>query len=410
MRKFYTLPLLLLAFVDLAIANDTIPATKVTHKFGGRIDFLTYWDNYKNVENFNGVQVKFPSRPEYNSKGENINFQPRLRMSVAPTRFNYTINATNVMGANVKGFIEVDFMGNADNLLGMLRLRHAYIDMQWKTRSLVIGQTSHLSMADEAVLNVVTYGGGMPFNPLNRPLQIQFNQKFGKNSTITLAAAMFNGSVGVEQGNSMVPDFHVRYTGGAADGFSYGATAGVRLLKPRTLTADSSFATKQMVTFDAAVFARYIFGGGYGLRVYGIIGQDISPLTMIGGYATLYSERTIQDYGYAPLSSYSAFVDFETPSYKEHWQLGIFAGYQQNLGSTQQIDLSKLVTSNPGIDRFWRIAPRIYYNYKKHLSFGLEYMFSGASWAKEMDRYYRPVSGSKNAYDDRVTFIARFKF
>lgn len=409
MRKLFTL-LLLLVSSNLLIANDTIPPTKVTHKFGGRVDLLVYWDNYKNVESSNGVQIKFPARPEFNSKGEDINFQPRVRMSVAPTRLNYTINATNILGGNLKGFVEVDFMGVSENVLGSLRLRHAYIDMQWKNRGLVLGQTSHLTMFDETALNVVSYAGGMPFNPLNRPLQVQFMQRFGRNSTVTLAAAMFNGSMGTMQGNACVPDIHVRYTGGEPNGLSYGIAAGVRVIKPRTLTADSSFATKKMVTFDGAAFVRYIFNGGYAVRLFGIIGQDISPLTMIGGYAPLYSERTLQDYSYAPISAYTAFLDFETPLYGDHWQAGIFAGYQQNLGSDQEIDLKKLVIFDKGIDSFWRIAPRFYYHYKKHLSFGLEYMVNGAAWAKQMNNYYRPVSGCERSIDHRVTFLARFKF
>lgn len=409
MRKLFTLILLLSA--QTLMANDTIQPTKFTFKFGGRIDLEIYSDTYKSVESRNGLQYMFPAKPEYNSKGEDINYQPRLRLGVAPSRFNFTATATNVLGATVSGFIEVDFMGVSDNVFSTLRMRHAYINMEWRNRSLLLGQTSHLTMADEAATNTVTFGGGYSLYPLNRPVQVQFRQNLGKYSNITIAAAMFGGTIGNEQSYAMLPDLQIRYTGGNPSNFVYGVVAGVKSTKPRTLTADSLRTSQKVIALDAAIFARYTFGAGYAIRLYGIWGQDLSALSILGGYAPLYSERNEDDYGYAPTSAVSAFLDFESPVYNDKgWQWGVFAGWQQNLGSFREIDLTQASIPNMGANYYFRVAPRLYYHFKKHLTFGLEYMLSGAQWAKEMDAFYRPVATYDNTYNHRVTFLARFKF
>lgn len=408
MKKLFTLLLLLSS--ELLFANDTIPETKFSFKFGGRIDVNLFYDSYQSIESRGGLMYKFPDKPAYNKDGDDVNFRPWLRFGIASSRVNFAATATNVLGATVRGFIEVDFMGTADNVLSTIRLRHAYVDMKWKNRALLVGQTSHLTMVDQVAANTVTFGGGYSINPLNRPVQVQFTQNLGRYSNLTLAAAIFGGVTGDRQSYALMPDIQLRYTGGNADTFTYGLVVGMRSEKPRTLTADSTLTSEKILSFNAAIFARYTFGGGYAAKIFGLWGGDLSPLSILGGYAPLYEDRNKVDYGYAPLRAFSAFLDVESPLYCKSWQWGIFGGWQQNLGSAQMIDLSQATIANKGINYYWRVAPRVYYNYKKHLTFGLEYMLSGAQWAKEMDNYYMPISNYETTYNSRVTFLARFKF
>lgn len=408
MKKIFTL--LLLVAAQSLVANDSIPVTKVTHKFGGRIDVMIFSDSYNHVATRNGLQYIAPVAPSLNSKGEDVNFQNRLRMSASPSRFNYQMTATNVMGANLKGMIEVDFMGNTDANQNLIRMRHVYIDMKWDRRSLLIGQTSHLSMPDEAACNTVTYGGGYPFYPLNRPVQVQFHQKMGENYTLALAAAMFSGKTGDMQSYAMIPDFQARITSSHAKGLSWGAFAGFKVIKPRTLTADESLAKETLTSFNAGAFARMVFPAGYAIKLYGIWGQELSSLSVMGGYAPLLSDAGKQDYGYTSIAGVSALADFESPVSKKGWQWGIFGGMQQNLGSADEINPAKVSVTYPGMDNFWRLAPRVFYHYQKSLSFGLEYMASGAKWAESMDENYKPIDTHDATLNHRITFLARYKF
>lgn len=414
MKKLFTL-LLFSTIIATATATtkDSLPKaeTKVTFQFGGRVDLMLMSDSRDNIDSRNGTQYLFPNKPVYNSKGEDINAQGQLRFSVAPTRLHFAATATNVLGATARGYVEIDFMGVSDNVLSTIRMRHAYMTLKWRNRSILLGQTSHLTMVDEIASNTVTFGGGYPFSPLNRPIQLQFTQQFGKHANITIAAAMFGGSFGTAQSYTFMPDIQLRLQFGNPAKFTYGIMGGVKSIKPRTITADSSLTNKKLTTFDAGLFARYTFGGGYAVRLYGIWGQDMSQLAMIGGYAPLLSDRGVQDYGYSATSTVSASIDFESKQYKSGLRWGIFGGYQANLGSNKALDLKNKPTfSDYGIDSYWRIAPRLWYNYKNFLSFGVEYMFTGASWAKSMNDNYRPAERYPEVYNNRVTILARYKF
>lgn len=390
-------------------AQDSTKRKKVEFKFGGRIDLMVFTDSYKSAENRGGVQYLYPERPFYNDKGEDIQFQNRLRASVAPTRLHLSVMTTDILKADALGYIETDFMGITPDVMYGVRLRHAYFRLKWKTNSLLLGQTNHLTMVEEMSANTVTFGGGYPLNPLSRPIQIRFSQDLGQKMNITAAAALFSGVTGENQSFVMLPDLQLKFTVGSASKLLVGAVGGVKVLRPRTLTGDMSKATATVTAFNAALFGRYSFAGGYCVKLFGIWGQDLSSLSIIGGYAPLLAEYSPEaDYGYAPTSAYSVWADFESKKWKG-WQCGIFAGMQQNLGTSKEVVVQDSYIPNRGIYRFWRVAPRIYYHHKG-LTFGLEYMYSMATWSKQVDDYMRPTEKYPNTFNNRVTLLARFTF
>jgi len=405
-------------FLFAASQADSLGATadKVSFKFGGRIDLLIYSDSYNSVEIRNGAHYYFPQAPLYNDYGEDINKSGRLRMSIAPTRLNGSVFVPELIGANGMGFVEIDFMGSNESTLGAIRMRHAYFSLQWKRTRITAGQTSHLAMVDELSPLAVSYGGGNPIAPLNRPIQVQFGAKVGHghgNMTLTAAAAFFSGETGRAQSYAFLPDIHIKFAAGNVnDGLYGGVLGGYKLLKPRDLTEDLTKAKKTVGSWDVAAFGKYSFAKGYSVKLYGIWGQDLSPLSMLGGYAPLLSDQGKPDYGYAPVSSYSAWVDFETKRYSG-WAAGIFGGVQKYLGASKDIDLANPAAANRiayyEVEGFWRVAPRVSFTYKK-LYFGLEYMISSARWAEQLNNDYTAARSYPDTYNNRVTILARFAF
>lgn len=391
--------------------NKVVDTTKVNFKFGGRVDLLTYFDTYNSVENRNGAQYMFPMAPILNSVGQDINFQNRLRVSVAPTRLNMTVNVPKLSPtAKAKAFVEVDFMGVNESVLGAIRLRHAYFSVDWKNQSLLVGQTSHLVMIDDIAPNVVTFGGGYPLNTLNRCIQFRFTQRFAKHSSFDFAASILSGKESECQGLAVIPDFHARLNFGSKTQ-QFGFAGGLKVLKPRALTADSMRTSQKFLSFDFAAYYKGNFKG-HTLTVYALWAQDANPLGTIGGYAPLLADKGKLDYGYAPTSAISAWIDYQTPKY-DGFSFGAIVGGQKNLGAFKEVDLSNPVVKstipNFGIDKFLRVAPRILYDYKM-LTFGLEYMYNIASWGKTFDTHYRPTEMYPNTFNNRVTLLARFKF
>ena len=416
---------ILLCFVISLLAcpvcADSLPASlsgggqeepkseKITFKFGGRIDFFLLSDTYESKETCNGAQYFFPLAPLYNDKGENLNYVNRLRASVVPSRLNATVNVPELLRARGKGYVEIDFMGLSEATLGMIRLRHAFFSLEWQKTELLFGQTSHLAMVDEIAPNVVRSGGGNPIHPLSRPIQVQFHGKPSENITLSVAAALFSGETGRAQSYALLPDLHLRFTAGdPADGFFGGVVGGYKLLKPRISTADGSRAEETTGSFDAAAFARYSFGRGYSLTAYGIRGGNLSPFDMLGGYASLHEDADRQDYRYANVGSYSAWLDFETRRFSG-WSMGIFGGIQQYTGSSKDISVYGSNIRYYGIEGFWHISPRVWYTYRK-LSFGLEYLLSSAKWARTFDDRYKATDSYSPTYNNRVVLLARFAF
>lgn len=389
---------------------DTDSTSRVKFKFGGRIDLMGFYDSYESIDQRGGAQYLFPKAPIFNSVGSDINFANRFRMSMAPTRFHASITVPELLGATGRGYVEIDFMGNGDAVVNMPRLRHAYFALDWARQSLLLGQTSHLVLMDDPA-NTVSFGSGWPFNPLSRPVQIRFSQKLAVNGQFDIALAMFTGSQSTAQSYAVLPDLHARFLFGNPKRLSAGVAAGASLLKPRTITADSTRATSQVLAWDASMFLKYRFAAGHSITIFGMYGTNLSRFDMIGGYAPLLADVNsgVQDYGYQAIGTLSLWVDYQTKQWKG-WQLGLFAGLQQNTGTNQEVNTALATTPHKGVNNFWRVAPRIYYNYKNSLTFGLEYLYTMATWTESYDKNFRPSAVYNNTFNNRVTLLARFKF
>lgn len=398
------------------ITQDSIPKPKkFEYKLTGRVDVSIYADSRKAVESRNGVQWLYPAAPVYNAQGMDINKYNTLRFSAAGTRLGVNFKINDIMkGATGLATVEGDFLGVNESVLQSLRLRHAFFSLNWKRRGVLLGQTSHLSMPDEIAANTVNFGGGYPLNPLCRPVQVQYTERFGNHdANVTLAASMFSGAAGTAQSYAMTPDFQLRAMFGDKARTYGGVLVGFKSIRPRLLTPDSmAFDKSRVNSFNAGAFCRHIFRSGHTIRFFALWGQDQSVISFLGGYApVLGTPLSNEKMEYAPFGGYSVWGEFDSKIYpKSKIQYGIFAGIQQNLGTDKRVDLSKINCSTNGLDYFFNIAPRIWWHPFSKITFGLEYMLSGASWAKTMNDHYRPAELEKLVFNNKIVLLARYKF
>lgn len=393
-----------------AAKNDTtknIKTPAVRFRFGGRLDAQVFTDTYASKAANNGIFYYFPLAPVYNDRGEDLNRENSMRFGVANSRLSVSATAPNVLGGEAGAYVETDFMGTGSNV-GVLRLRHAYMSLDWKRSTLLIGQTNNLSVPEEVFPNTVAHGAGTPLNPLSRIPQIRFSQRFGERVRLTAAVGMYAGKQGEAQAYGLVPDFALRLSVGQATMVSF--SAAVKSIRPRNLTADSTRTSRRMAAFNASVFGLHTFGGGHKLTAFFMWGQDISTLNMLGGYGPRLRdvEAGENDYGYTATQTIATWLGFETKIMRG-WQPGLLVGWTKNLGSGKPIDLALASIPDKGIDWYFRLSPRIWYHYKP-LSFGLEYMYSLASWGRVFDDRYRPLQRHRNSQNHRLTLLARFKF
>lgn len=408
MKRFRTLFLFVLLFSPALPAGAETDGSRVKIRFGGRIDAQLFTDTYNSKTTNGGILYYFPLAPAYTSQGADINRVSTLRFGVASSRINLTVTAPDLLGAEARGYVETDFMGSGD-VLGVLRLRHAYVGLNWRRSQLLVGQTNNLSVPEEITPNTVAFGAGVPFNPLSRIPQIRYTRQVGESVRLSAAVGMYAGKEGEAQACGLVPDFAVRLTAGGPDAL-VGFSGAVKSIRPRNLTADSVRTTRRMTAFSASAFALYRFGGGHRLSVFVMWGQDLSTLNLLGGYGPRLSEteRGEADYGYTATQTVATWIEFETRTMKG-WQPGLLVGWTKNLGSGRAIDLAQASIPDRGIDRCIRVAPRLWYHYRQ-LSFGLEYLYNSASWGRVFDRRYRPTERYADTQDHRLTLLARFKF
>ncbi len=385
--------------------SDKTPA--VRFRFGGRLDAQIFTDSYASKAANNGIFYYFPLAPVYNDRGEDLNRENSLRFGVANSRLSVRATAPNVLGGEAGAYVEADFMGSGTNV-GIFRLRHAYMSLDWKRSTLLIGQTNNLSVPEEVFPNTVAHGAGTPLNPQSRIPQVRFSHRFGERVRLTAAVGMYAGKQGEAQAYGLVPDFALRLSVGRATMISF--SGAVKSIRPRNFTADSVRTTRRMAAFNASVFGLHTFGGGHKLTAFVMWGQDLSTLSMLGGYGPRLREVEAgePDYGYTATQTIATWLGFETKIMRG-WQPGLLVGWTKNLGAGKPIDLALASIPDKGIDWYFRLSPRLWYHFKP-LSFGLEYMYSLASWGSLFDDRYRPVQRHRNAQNHRITLLARFKF
>jgi len=419
-RNLFVLFLLIAAGTSVIKAQEN----KITYKFGGFVEFKSYYDDYRSrVSRYDHIYF-YPLAPKLNSSGTDMNETGSLNFSVATSRLTFTVAGMRLLNANITSYIEADFTGSSESYIGMLNLRHAYINMEWEKSALLFGQTDHLTSVKEVAGQTVGFGAGYPFNPLNRNMQIRFSHKFSDNINLILAAHMFSGhnSLGPAkaQAQAGLPNLQAQIKFGNPNKIFGGITFGYKLLKPR-VSDNANFYKETIGSYDINAFFRANIAKGYTLRLWGIYGENLSHLGMIGGYGkydNIFSSSTtpVVDYSYANIRAYSTWIDFESPSFN-NFNLGIFAGYQKNLGSAKMMDISVLngeylygFYKDPKLNWFSRISPRITYTLAKKFIFGLEYSLSHARWAKSIDPYFKPVEQFAVNHNNRIEFMAKYLF
>ena len=173
--------------VVLALLVPSLAMAATEFSLGGFIKLDAMWDSNQGVgKNLNGV----PARDNDGS-----NNHGRLKFTAQGSRFNFTIKGPQLWGAQVTGFLEMDFDAAENGLTGSSaagtqgiafggasksytpRVRHAMFRFSWPTSELLLGQ--YFSMFSEYYVETAEDG---PFQltgtPTARLPQIRFTQKF----------------------------------------------------------------------------------------------------------------------------------------------------------------------------------------------------------------------------------------
>ena len=349
-------------------------------KFSGFVKTDVMFDSRQTVAAREGHFLLYPYEVSKDMEGEDINAKPNLNMLAIQTRLKGTITGPDAFGAKTGGLIEAAFFGHSDSDVNGFRLRHAILLMKWQNTNLMIGQYWHPMFVTDCFPDVVSFNTGAPFQPFSRNPQVRITMSSGTLNFIAAAIAqrdfVSTGPVGGSSSylrNSVIPNLHFQLQVKAKE-FVYGIGADWKALTPRLVSTTDVY--KQSETVEGLSLLGYARINLPGLvwKMEGVLGQNLTDHLMLGGYGVESMDTTTGVESYIPTQVFSVWTDLSTGS---KTSLGLFAGFTQNLGASDDI-FSKYMRG-PTIDAIFRVAPRIIWN-SGTTRFATEVEYTAASY------------------------------
>jgi hypothetical protein len=405
MKKIIMLSFVACSFLGNAQTATTAPAAPVAEK---------EWD--VSLYGFIRTDYIFDSRKSAQVRELNLNLYPLDEAKLATdgdkdqnavgqsnflsvvSRLGTKVKGPNVWGAKMSGTLEGDFFGNTEasassnSSIGMFRLRHAFVNMDWSKTSLTMGQTWYPNFIPEVFPGVANFSTGILFNPFGWATQVKIKQNLTKEVSIAataykerefptnaVAAAPNQNSATI---NSSIPTFnaHLQFKN---KNWIAGLQAEYKSIQP--LTVSNTKMSKETVTSTTFMgYAKYS-NDKFSFKAYGITGGDMSNLVMLGGYAGYTTSATeVEKY---EASKTTAFW-FDIASNGKKIAPGLFFGLTTNNGTGHSLASGESVkyymrgtnaTATRVIDQVMRISGRIDFKQNKfRVTPELEY--TSATW------------------------------
>lgn len=410
-----TISLLVLSVASFA-QTDTA-ARKWSYRFHGFVNPVAWVDSRQVVAGREGMMHFYPAPVVNDANGNDINAEPSLNMLAITARVNLAVQGPDVLGAHVLGFIEGDFTGPTDATINTLRLRHAYLKMQWQKQSLLAGQYWYPMVIHEIMPMTQPLNMGAPFHPYARYNQVRYTANLGNWEAVAVAAFQLdNKSKGPNGGSteyitrSMVPEMNVqlRYKG---ERLFAGVAANLLSIRPRTLDLLGNKVDTRYNSASFSVFGKYNFGT-WTLKAQTLLSDNLYEGCTMGGY--LEDIDVINNaYSYKPFTWTTAWVDISRNSGK--WRPALFLGYGIN-NNFGDIYASSETAYGRGFDMqsLWRVQPRINYIAGHGLSFMFDVEVTNAQYgAKVIDSpttYHYETDANNNPTNVRLILGAQYDF
>lgn len=339
-----------------------------------------------------GHFMMWPQKEVLDANGKDVNERLNTNFLSIQTRLNLKINGPEVLGAKTFGFIEAEFFGTSSGDVNGVRMRHAYVDINWGMTSLRVGQTWHPLFNADIYPGVVSFNTGVPFMPFSRAPQIRFNQYFSKEFCVSLTASSQRdfASYGPISDlpasdylrNSGVPDLTAGITY-KTKGFIFNANGEYKMIVPKTTITNSTnqtIKTDQTVNSFAANAYIKVNADLFTFKAQGLYGQNLSDYMLIGGYALKSVEDATLKEEYTPIAAMTAWGEI---IYGKDIELALFAGYSKNLGAADNVssNFTKATLYGKGtdIDNILRLSPRVIFTFG-NFKFAAEVEYTSAAF------------------------------
>ncbi len=380
-------------------------------KFYGQIRTDLFYNSRANEETVDGLFYMYPKDIKQDADGKDLNATPNGSFYVLYTRLGVDMSGPMLGKAKTSAKIEADFRGSGTNF-SMVRVRQAYVNLDWDRSALLLGQTWHPLYGNVApqILNLAT---GAPFQPFSRAPMIRYQYKF--SDVCFTAAAIWQsqylsaGPAGKSQNyikNSCVPEFYI-----GADYKKNGwlAGAGVELLslKPRTeSTVNGSIykVNERITSLSYEAHLKYT-NRDWMVAAKTLLASNLTQTSMLGGYGITKTDPRTGEREYTPMRHSSTWLNVV---YGRKWKPGIFVGYVKNLGTKEALVSETLYGTGTNVDQLTTGGAELTYNLP-HWKFGAEYMLSSV-WYGSLNKANGKVTDTHAVRNNRVVVSALYLF
>lgn len=389
---------------------------KPTVKFSGFVKTDIFYDTRQSSAS-NGIReghfYLFPDSILLDKDSVDINDKDVFHMLSIQTRVKASITGPDALGAKTSGVIESEFFGTSETDLNGLRLRHAFLKLNWKKTELLIGQYWHPMFPINAIPGTVSFNTGVPFIPFSRNPQIKLAHNFLPLLSVNLTAYgerdfTSNGPDGASNKyirNSNMPGFNGEFVV-KADSIQLIFVGGANYftLMPEIKTSKNHVTNTTISSTSFYGYAQKKIKN-ITIKAGGNYVQNGHSIMMIGGYAIANVTDTAKNFKtYTNLITATGWLDFQINLKK--WQLGLYGGYAQNLGSESEINGAKYARG-ANIDNLYRLSPRVSYVCEK-VTLSTEVELTNAGYGRPQKN--GTVVKTHDAQNIRFLFAAIYNF
>lgn len=402
-----------LAVCLLMAAGSVAQKKDFSYKFYGQIRTDLYYNSRANVETVDGLFYMYPKDKVYDTDGKDLNATANGSFYTLYTRLGVDVAGPKLGTAKTSAKVEADFRGSGTSY-STVRLRHAYLNLDWGTSALLLGQTWHPLFGDVSP-QILNLSVGAPFQPFSRAPQIRY--RYTKNVFQLTGAAIWQSqytSVGpgnVKSANyikySCVPEFYV----GAdykANGWLAGAGIELLSIKPRTEakigTTQTFKVNERITTLSYEAHVKYTNKDWF-VGAKSVLGSNLTQTSMLGGYGIKSIDKRTGEQEYTPIRVSSSWVNVV---YGQKWKPGVFVGYVKNLGTPDELASTQLVGTGTDVDQVVTVGAELTYN-TKHWKFGVEYTYTSAAYGS-VDKSEGKIIDTHSVGNNRIVGVAMFMF
>lgn len=402
-------------FALLLLCGVSASAQKKGFDFNiyGQIRADLFYNSRANEESVDGLFYNYPKDYNWDAAGEDLNAQANGNMYMLYTRLGLDVKGPKLGSANTSAKVEFDFRGSGTTL-SVVRLRHAYLNLNWGKSSVLVGQTWNPLYGDVAP-QILNLNMGAPFQPFGRAPQVRY--RYNVPGLQLTAAALWqsqylsNGPDGKSNKyikNSLVPEFYIGADHKTSD-LIVGAGVDILSLVPRTQASVSVGdvthvykVSERVTTLSYEIHMKYTSPLWY-VAAKSVLGSNLTQVSMLGGYGVKSVNDVTGEQTYSPNRNSSSWVNVV---YGKKWKVGAFAGYMKNLGTSDAV--SKMYGTGTNVDQLMSGTLELTYNLP-NWKIGVEYNHTKA-WYGSLNKDNGKIVNTHSVANNRFVASVLYMF